>query len=325
MSLLSLVLTLRPLQPAAGAPHLGRAAQAVLLDAVRQSEPGLAEEIHAGSGLRPFTASNLIGYSVRKRTTSVSPERTYTLRFTALTGAVARALLAATTPTPNLTPGPSPRLRAPEAAEPLPTGRERRGERGPLAVGATVRLDESLFRVETVDCGLPIADHESEVPDSKSQAPNPQSPHPWAAATSYQSLSAPWLLGRARPESRLSLQFASPTTFKSGEKHVPVPLPGLVFGSLLERWNAFAPVALPAETRRFADECLALTAYELSTRMIPVKEGGLRAGAVGWVRYTALNHDRYWLSLINLLADFALFAGVGAGTGMGLGQCRRCT
>jgi len=121
----------------------------------------------------------------------------------------------------------------------------------------------------------------------------------------------------------VSLQFASPTTFKSGEKHVPVPLPAWVFGSLLEKWNAFAPVALPAEVRRFAEECLALTAYRLSTRMIPLKEGGLRAGAVGQARYTALNHDRYWLSLINLLADFALFAGVGAGTGMGLGQVRK--
>lgn len=40
-------------------------------------------------------------------------------------------------------------------------------------------------------------------------------------------------------------------------------------------------------------------------------------------RRAAVNHDRYWLSVINLLADFALFAGVGAGTSMGLGQCRR--
>ncbi|MCS6889888.1 MAG: CRISPR system precrRNA processing endoribonuclease RAMP protein Cas6, partial [Chloroflexus sp.] len=89
------------------------------------------------------------------------------------------------------------------------------------------------------------------------------------------------------------------------------------------KWNAFAPVALPAETRRFAEECLALTAYNLRTRMTPFKDGGLRPGAVGVARYTALNRDRYWLSVMHLLAEFAFFAGVGVGVTMGLGQCRQ--
>jgi CRISPR/Cas system endoribonuclease Cas6 (RAMP superfamily) len=44
---------------------------------------------------------------------------------------------------------------------------------------------------------------------------------------------------------------------------------------------------------------------------------------VGRARYVTTNFDRYWMSLINLLADFAIFSGAGAGTGMGLGQCRR--
>jgi CRISPR-associated endoribonuclease Cas6 len=171
---------------------------------------------------------------------------------------------------------------------------------GAWAAGATLSLAGSEFRVEA---------------DAR--------PNPWAAAATYEALSAPWLLGRATPDQRLSLRFSSPTTFKSAERHVPVPLPQWVWGSLLEKWNAFAPVALPPEARRFAEECLALTAYQLQTRMVPLKEGGLRAGAVGWTRYTALNRDRYWLSVIHLLADFALYAGVGVGAAMGLGQCRR--
>jgi CRISPR-associated endoribonuclease Cas6 len=104
---------------------------------------------------------------------------------------------------------------------------------------------------------------------------------------------------------------------------VPLPLPHLVFGSLLERWNAFAPVAFPPELRRYAEECLALSSYELRSRGVLLKEGGLRMGAVGRARYVTTNFDRYWMSLINLLADFAIFSGAGAGTGMGLGQCRR--
>jgi CRISPR-associated endoribonuclease Cas6 len=82
-------------------------------------------------------------------------------------------------------------------------------------------------------------------------------------------------------------------------------------------------VALPPETRRFAEECMALSSFDIRSRPMRVKEGGVRIGAVGIARYTAVNRDRYWLSVMNLLADFALFSGVGAGTTMGLGQCRR--
>lgn len=134
---------------------------------------------------------------------------------------------------------------------------------------------------------------------------------------------APWLLGRVTPPKMVTLQFVSATTFKYEGRHVPVPLPQSVFGSLLEKWNSFAPVAFPSELRRYANECLALSSYQLRSHGVMVKEGGLRMGAVGHARYVTTSYDRYWMSLINLLADYAIFAGVGVGTGMGLGQCRR--
>ncbi len=309
MSLLSLVLSLRPLNPVATPNAMGRAAHALLLDAVRRSDPALAESLHAGSETRPFTASDVIGYS---RRTGLSPDRTYALRFTALTAPVARALLKA---------GDEGGAVKDEGGEMREAGR------GALSAGAVLNLDGHLLRVEASDIGAApnpqsaIQNPQSAIHNPQSAIPNPQSP--WAAATDYETLSAPWLLGRVKPEPRLTLLFASPTTFKSREMHVPAPLPGLVFGSLLEKWNAFAPVALPAEVKRYAEECLALGAYRLRTRMVQVKEGGLRAGAIGQARYVTLNYDRYWMSLIQLLADFALFSGVGAGATIGLGQCRR--
>jgi CRISPR-associated endoribonuclease Cas6 len=120
----------------------------------------------------------------------------------------------------------------------------------------------------------------------------------------------------------LSLLFTSPTCFRSGGKQVPVPLPELVFGSLLERWNAFAPIVFPPETRRYAAECLALSRYDLTTRPAPSKGGGMRVGAIGQATYTSINFDRYWMSVIGTLAAFALFSGVGAATTNGMGQCR---
>ncbi len=100
------------------------------------------------------------------------------------------------------------------------------------------------------------------------------------------------------------------------------PLPTLVFGSLLEKWNAYAPIAFPPEVKRFAEECLAVSQYQLSTRAVPQKSGGLRVGAVGEITYISLHYDRYWMSVIATLAAFALFSGVGASTTQGLGQCR---
>jgi CRISPR-associated endoribonuclease Cas6 len=272
MELASFVLTLRPQYPLESLPHVGRAAHGLLLAAVAQTDPALAEALHSGSELRPFTASDLYGPGRRQ---PLTPQQTFSLRLTTLHEPVTRAVLAAA-----------------------------QSSAGLLAPEATVELAGSRFNIEKADWG---------------QGPE----HPWARATTFEALSAPWLLGRRKPSTRFNLLFASPTTFKSAGKHMPVPMPNWVFRSLLEKWNQFAPVALPPETQRFADECLAFTAYRLKTQMLPLKEGGLRAGAVGLVRYTALNADRYWLSVLHLLADFALFAGVGAGTGWGLGQCRK--
>jgi CRISPR-associated endoribonuclease Cas6 len=300
ISLLSLVLTLRPVHPLADPPFMGRASHALLLNAVQWADPALAEQIHAGSEMRPFTASDVIGVS---RQVGLSPDRTYPLRFTALTAPVAAALLKAARP-----PSGSPRQINSDL-----TG----GETGPLSPGSTIELGPAAFRIEGVDAG-PLAGL-----NQQSAINNQQSHHPWAATTSYEELSAPWLLGRVTPPRLVTLEFVSPTTFKSEGRHVPVPLPHLVFGSLLERWNAFAPVAFPPELRRYATECLALSSYQLRSRGVLMKEGGLRMGAVGHARYVSTNVDRYWMSLINLLADFAIFAGLGVGTGMGLGQCRR--
>jgi len=147
--------------------------------------------------------------------------------------------------------------------------------------------------------------------------------HPWAAQSTYPDLSGPYLLGRQAPEPRIEFDFVSPTAFRSGGHTVPLPQPDQVFGSLLDKWNAYAPVALPEETRRFAGECLALSRYRLSTQVVAFKEGGLQVGFVGPVRYAALNHDRYWLSVLQTLADFAFYAGVGYQTTTGMGQARR--
>jgi CRISPR-associated endoribonuclease Cas6 len=163
--------------------------------------------------------------------------------------------------------------------------------------------------------------------------------HPWAGQISYQDLAAPYLLGgRERLNSTLRLEFASPTTFRSQGRYLPLPQPELVFGSLLDRWQAFAPIALHPDTRRFAAEAVVLSRYELRTRGMPyIKRGEAGEqpdreegatpypaiiGFTGRVAFTVLNRDRYWLNVLHLLAAFAFYSGVGYQTSAGLGQAR---
>ncbi|MCC7163657.1 MAG: CRISPR-associated endoribonuclease Cas6 [Anaerolineae bacterium] len=267
MSLLSLVLTVRPQARVLMPTALGRAAHAALLRAIAAREPAAAEALHVEGGARPFTCSSLRG---KRANGAVLPEVNYVLRYTALTEELAARM------------------------------------RGLFAAGETMELDGAPFVIQRLTCDA--------------------GEHPWAMETTYERLGGRWLLARVTPAERIVLSFASPTAFRSQGKAQIFPLPELVFGSLLDKWNAFAPTALPDETRRFAAECLAVSRIQLSSRAAPFKsEGVVKFGAVGTVTYAVLNRDRYWMSLINLLADFAQLGGVGASTALGMGQCRRLT
>lgn len=173
---------------------------------------------------------------------------------------------------------------------------------GMLSPGATIELDYLPFAIQSV-------------------ATRPEEQE-WAAVSSFQELSARHLLTAAPPSRHIALQFTSPTAFHSEERTQPLPLPELVFGNLLQRWNAFSPLAFPQELRRYAHECLAVQRFRIESRAVPYKENGLRVGFVGEVVFTALNFDRYWLGQLHALAAFSLFSGVGVQTSAGMGQCR---
>jgi len=141
-------------------------------------------------------------------------------------------------------------------------------------------------------------------------------------AATYQSL-ANALFAPEPPPRRLTLRFTSPTVFKSDGRQLPFPLPDLVFGSLLEHWNASdsAPTPLPAEARKYARECLRPGRFDLRSRFLRLHGEPFR-GFTGRVTFHTLNYDRYWMGMMAMLAQYAFFAGVGAKTTMGMGQCQ---
>jgi CRISPR-associated endoribonuclease Cas6 len=145
---------------------------------------------------------------------------------------------------------------------------------------------------------------------------------PWAGTTSYEQLAAPLLERPAELPSRWEFSFAAPVTFRRRGVNLPLPMPELVFGSLLDKWNAFSPIALPGEVRRYAEECLAVSRYDLRSVVSPTSGGALQIGAIGRCTYTAVSRDRYWQACITTLARLAFYTGIGAGTSRGFGQAR---
>lgn len=167
----------------------------------------------------------------------------------------------------------------------------------------TWELDGHLFHVQETTC-------------------NPER-HPWGGCSTYEALAEAQLSRQAPPDRQVTLEFASPTAFKSKGMTVPIPMPGLVFGSLVERWNSFSPMVLNPEMRRYGEEVMAISRYRLASRPVEHKNRSLRVGGLGQVTYVALAGDRYWLGVMHMLADFAFYSGVGAQTAIGMGQARR--
>lgn len=149
--------------------------------------------------------------------------------------------------------------------------------------------------------------------------------HPWAGYSTWQGLAA-----GARAEERVSLEFASPTAFGFGQRAwgkqvVVLPEPKLVFGSLARTWNALAPAPLAVDRQAlgsYLQEQTVVTRIEgLRTQMLHYQRS--QVGFAGRVSYGLMGENEIARVQLNMLADFAFYAGVGMKTTMGMGQCRR--
>lgn len=139
---------------------------------------------------------------------------------------------------------------------------------------------------------------------------------PLAAFNSFEELLDSADVGR-----RLSMRFLSPTTFRSrGQRNVLFPEPTLVWGSLLARWNAFAPPGLSLGPYDLAHQFPRLSSYHLTTRMLDFgsyQEVGF-LGRAGYEIAESIPDDH--IRALGALAAFAHYGGVGAKTTMGMGQ-----
>jgi len=150
--------------------------------------------------------------------------------------------------------------------------------------------------------------------------------HPWSGYTTWAELA-----NQSRPEPELTLHFVSPTAFGFGQKEwgkkvVVLPEPDLVFGSLLRSWNSLAPPPLQVDREAlmsYVEEHVVVKRLQnLRTQILHFWKS-FQIGFIGQVTYGLMgDHDIARLQL-NMLANFAFYAGVGMKTTMGMGQTRR--
>lgn len=157
--------------------------------------------------------------------------------------------------------------------------------------------------------------------------------HPWAGYITTQELLERWrgvnTGGKDNPAHTFEMVFASPTAFsfggRGGKRIEVLPAPRLVFGSLASAWNYwFSSVfKMSHDLRDYVEQTVVVSSFQMETKMHQYR-GYKQLGALGTITYLCWDYaNPQMVRLLNTLADFAFYAGVGYKTTMGMGQVRR--
>lgn len=144
----------------------------------------------------------------------------------------------------------------------------------------------------------------------------PQSTQPWAGFASYGQL----YKDASGHNREIRLLFATPTAFRQGKYDTALPTRDTVFMSLLKRWNQFSDIP-------FSEDIIAHvfpSFFDIRTEVAEHYNSKF-IGCIGQIQFQILGDvDTQVVKQLNTLADFALYAGVGRKTPMGMGMVRRC-
>lgn len=159
--------------------------------------------------------------------------------------------------------------------------------------------------------------------------------HPWAGETSFAEIAQDSQYDKTSRDVRM--EFVTPTAFRSSGIDISLPIPGQVFRSLSQKWNAFCPESMQLQDiwPDFASECIFVTELTaVNTIYWEFAEGtrGNATGFTGTVGFTlqpkakiGKRWQEYWNGadvVMQSLARFAFFSGVGHHATIGMGQTR---
>lgn len=155
-----------------------------------------------------------------------------------------------------------------------------------------------------------------------------QSAQPWANFCNYAQLYEQ----ASSQHRRLTLQFCTPTAFRQGKYDSSLPTAERVFNSLLRRWNRYSGIEFSADIlTKLQDSRFNIRTEVATDPREQFQHTGAKTnpcnsftGCVGRVTFQILGKvDAATIQQLNALADFALYAGVGRKTPMGMGMVRR--
>ncbi len=128
-------------------------------------------------------------------------------------------------------------------------------------------------------------------------------------------------LALSEPAKQIGFRFVSPTAFKQGPRHLPLPLPKNVFSSPARCWQTFAPpmMVLPEGWLEWCAKDVFVVQHNIETVQVNISRQERFTGFVGEVWFEAHQGDELYLRAWQALATLATFCGVGHKTTMGMG------
>ncbi len=147
------------------------------------------------------------------------------------------------------------------------------------------------------------------------------SEHPWAGQTTFEGMYNSVFATQNASSRKIRMRFASPTTFRSGSKNIPLPIPRLVFLHLSQKWNAYSPINLGPNIADVIDERLSLSRHSIRTTILDFGRHK-QVGFVGDCEFLIHGEDNILSRVFHLLSSFAFYSGVGHKTTMGMGQAK---
>ena len=281
--LLSIVVSLTATQTSPILGALGRPAQAWFLSQVAKGNPRLASALHDEDGIKPYTVSTLLDRNGRP-------------------------------------------IKAGEWLD--------EGDECWLRVTA-IGDDICKSVLETVLKRLPkqLTIHKMDF-RVDGYTLNPRE-HPWAGESSFAEIAQDSQYVKASREVRM--EFVSPTAFRTSGSDIALPIPSHVFRSLWQKWNAFCPEPMQLDNRwpEFVNECILVNELTaVNTVRWEFAEGtrGASTGFTGTVGFMLLPKTKvderqqpYWDGadvVMQSLARFAFYCGIGHHATLGMGQTR---
>lgn len=129
------------------------------------------------------------------------------------------------------------------------------------------------------------------------------------------------------PTQKSSIDFVTPTAFKSKGSYVFMPSVRLIFQNLLMRYGQIygADKDIDPETMRYIDEHVSIASYSIRSKYFGnvTQENKKLPAFVGSISIYAKG-PQHLIGLVRMLVKFAEYSGVGIKTSMGMGgvQCK---